>query len=437
MKNTLRRTLTSTLAVSAALAFAGCSPQLAGDPGAVGDPTTGEGRAHVMPMRQPGERTPQSAPAGAKLTYYGGPVIPNVKIVMVTWGAKTSITSEAALEGFYTGVTNSPYMDWLSEYNTSTQSIGRGTFAGAYADASPIPSTATIDDSQIQTELKRLIANGTVPAPDANTLYMFHFPPGKTITQGGSSSCSYFCAYHGTAIPASGSGYLYYGVLPDQGGGCAGGCGSDPVAFNNLTSVTSHEMIEAVTDAAVGQAASYASPLAWYDQTNGEIGDICNAQQGTVLGGNGTTYTVQLEFSNSANNCIATKGSCTPSCSGKSCGSDGCGGSCGTCPTGQTCSTAGTCTTTCTPNCAGKNCGSDGCGGSCGTCGTGQTCGTNGVCTTTGGTCAHDKCTSGTKLTSGCDACVTKICASDPFCCSSSWDSVCKGEVKSICGITC
>jgi hypothetical protein len=37
--------------------------------------------------------------------------------------------------------------------------------------------------------------------------------------------------------------------------------------------------------------------------TNGEIGDICNAQQGSYVA-NGTTYTIQLEFSNSANNCV-------------------------------------------------------------------------------------------------------------------------------------
>ena len=37
--------------------------------------------------------------------------------------------------------------------------------------------------------------------------------------------------------------------------------------------------------------------------TNGEIGDICNGQQGTYVA-NGTTYTIQLEFSNSANNCV-------------------------------------------------------------------------------------------------------------------------------------
>ncbi|MBT9559519.1 MAG: PQQ-binding-like beta-propeller repeat protein [Myxococcales bacterium] len=56
---------------------------------------------------------------------------------------------------------------------------------------------------------------------------------------------------------------------------------------------------------------------------------------------------------------------CTPSCSGKQCGSDGCGGSCGSCPSPQTCNaSAGTC---CLPQCnPADECGDDGCGGTCG-----------------------------------------------------------------------
>jgi len=50
-------------------------------------------------------------------------------------------------------------------------------------------------------------------------------------------------------------------------------------------------------------ATRIAAPLAWYDATNGEIGDICNGQQGSYAA-NGTTYTIQLEFSNAANNCV-------------------------------------------------------------------------------------------------------------------------------------
>ena len=49
---------------------------------------------------------------------------------------------------------------------------------------------------------------------------------------------------------------------------------------------------------------------------------------------------------------------CTPQCSGKQCGSNGCGGSCGTCPTGQICSSNGQCVSnniTCTDSDGGIN----------------------------------------------------------------------------------
>ncbi len=51
--------------------------------------------------------------------------------------------------------------------------------------------------------------------------------------------------------------------------------------------------------------------------------------------------------------------------------------------------------------------------------------------------CAHGQCSRGTKLESACDPCVAKICAADSYCCSSSWDSLCVREVKSICKQTC
>jgi Zn-dependent metalloprotease len=136
----------------------------------------------------------------------------------------------------------------------------------------------------------------------------------------------------------------------------------------------------------------------------------------------------------SGTTCKYTTGTCTPQCTGKTCGSDGCGGSCGTCGTGQTCNSSGQCTGgTCTPQCSGKSCGPDGCGGTCGTCGSGQTCSTTGQCQGTPTQCAHDLCKTGTKLTSGCETCVTTICKSDSYCCNTEWDNQCVGEVASIC----
>jgi hypothetical protein len=80
-------------------------------------------------------------------------------------------------------------------------------------------------------------------------------------------------------------------------------------------------------------------------------------------------------------------------------------------------------TATCTPSCSGKTCGSDGCGGTCGSC--------------DGGACAHSDCSTGASLTASCDRCVDQICAADSFCCSNTWDAQCVSEVSSVCHQSC
>jgi hypothetical protein len=50
------------------------------------------------------------------------------------------------------------------------------------------------------------------------------------------------------------------------------------------------------------------------------------------------------------------------------------------------------------------------------------------------GSCAHSICTIGGLLQPGCDPCVTAICQQDPYCCQTSWDGQCLNEVKTICG---
>ncbi len=96
-------------------------------------------------------------------------------------------------------------------------------------------------------------------------------------------------------------------MQPDfqPGSGCDTGTGSGTQIQNEM-SVASHELGETVTDPEVGLATVYAPPLAWYDGSNGEIGDICNAQESSVVGGDGLTYSVQQLFSNFESNCITT-----------------------------------------------------------------------------------------------------------------------------------
>ena len=273
-------------------------------------------RDHLMPMH--GTVQP-AATLTSTLLYYGGKVVPNVKVYNLNWSSSVTTTIKNGMPAFYAGVTNSVYFDWLSEYNTagkngqdgqpgSNQTIGRGTLGGTFTFSPSVTSTS-ITDAQIQTEISKQIASGVLPAPDDNAYYPVNFPANISITSSdGSKSCVQFCAYHGTF--KIGNQNVYYGVLPSvESGACSSGCGSNATALNNATSVASHEMIETVTDAEVGLGTTVSRPLAWYDATSGEIGDICNASQGTVLGGDGVTYTVQAEYDNATKTCIVSKAS--------------------------------------------------------------------------------------------------------------------------------
>src|SRR3989475_5457792 len=68
------------------------------------------------------------------------------------------------------------------------------------------------------------------------------------------------------------AGGLYYAVVPYPN--CSG-CLGNLAPLDALTSVCSHELAEAITDPVPGQG--------WYNDTNGEIGDICADRKSTRL----------------------------------------------------------------------------------------------------------------------------------------------------------
>ena len=232
-----------------------------------------------------------------KLSYGGGALIQHVKIYDVFYNQGNTLRD--MLTAYFTAITASPYFDWLSEYNSGSYKITRGTYAGLYEDSQSATTTKTLSDAQVQTYLSGLIDAGKVSTPDDDTLYMIFFPSPITITLQGSKSCASggFCAYHSSYTHNNKN--VRYGVMPDQTtGGCATGCGPG-TGFQNTTDVASHEMIEAVTDPDGGSG--------WYDTVDngcGEIGDICAVGAGETAMVSG--YAVQKEWSNKNNNCIAT-----------------------------------------------------------------------------------------------------------------------------------
>jgi len=102
------------------------------------------------------------------------------------------------------------------------------------------------------------------------------------VVAGSERSCQAFCGYHERSAGGP------FAVVPYPN--CAG-CLADLQPLDALTSVCSHELAEAITDPVPGQG--------WYDDTNGEIGDVC-AWQNKKLG----AYEVQLLWSNRANACV-------------------------------------------------------------------------------------------------------------------------------------
>lgn len=262
------------------------------------------GAARATPL--PGEPiSPSTGPralaaAAPVVTYGGGPVVSHPKVVSVFWGPNVISTVTTQVGGFYSSFVASNDVDWLCEYATPTEPIGRGSFAGNFT-ITPSTSATNLADATIGDEIASQINSLQLPAPTADTIYVLQFPPGVIITEpGGTKSCMAggFCAYHGawTRTVTGAAATIIYTVMPNFGpGGCP--CG-DKSVFDNFTKTSSHEIVEAMTDPIPGSG--------WVP----EIGDPCSfsaigdAAYASFVGSDGKTYQAQTEWSRRANACV-------------------------------------------------------------------------------------------------------------------------------------
>jgi hypothetical protein len=220
------------------------------------------------------------------LTYRGGPLLGAVKVVTIFWGKAWNLAANKAMPGklnaFYDAILKSALMDQLAEYSTPTKKIGRGSRIATVTVTTPNVKL-TVSDGAIQHFVQQQITAAAVPAPTPDTLYFVYLPPGVAVTQGGGKSCQVFCGYHNDI-----NGTIFYAVMPYP---TCQGCTGSLNALDALTSTSSHELCEAITDPIPGRG--------WYDDNHGEIGDICAWKTKTVAG-----YTVQLEWSNKKGACV-------------------------------------------------------------------------------------------------------------------------------------
>ncbi|HVM90176.1 MAG TPA: hypothetical protein VMT76_18450 [Puia sp.] len=230
---------------------------------------------------------PHAIPSSAHLTYYGGPLLTNVKVYTIFWGKNWAgiasyIKLKDKINAFFKTILVSPLIDQLHEYSVPGKTIGHGSLIGTKVITAAAPGSS-ITDTAIKARIKSWISAHTIPVPGSNTLYFVYTDINVKVIMGGGGSCTSFCGYHNDI-----SKKIFYAVMPFPScSGCLGGLS----VFDALTGTSSHELCEAITDPIPGKG--------WYDAANGEIGDICAWTFKTVSG-----YKVQKEWSNAANACI-------------------------------------------------------------------------------------------------------------------------------------
>ncbi|KAI8622659.1 hypothetical protein BC830DRAFT_270306 [Chytriomyces sp. MP71] len=222
-----------------------------------------------------------SSPYKGPLTNLGGDVLDHIQVFLVFYG---NAKFQAQLAKFYSGIVTSGYFDWLSEYG-----VYSGTFEGSFK------ANVTQSDSDPKNVANAVIAKYNLTNRLTSNSYLaIHYGPEYNKQRG---NCESYCAYHDQMISKTGQ-RLTIGMIPD----CSTTC-YDANAYNSMTCVASHELVETATDPHMN---------AWLGASNGEIGDLCYNQCGKLKDRNGNTHVVQYLWSNTAskknkgNGCIIT-----------------------------------------------------------------------------------------------------------------------------------
>jgi hypothetical protein len=224
---------------------------------------------------------PQISSLAVLLADAGSPVVlPSPKIVPIFF-AKDDPSTTAQLTAFLSEVVSSSY--WagvVSEYGVGAATI----HAPVQLTAADDPGSM-VDDSQIKAWLtQKLDSNDpSLPPADKNTVYVFFYPAGTTVTFAGSTSDGHH-TYTNQNVPVP------YAVVPRVSGVSASGfVGTISLSGPDfLTFATSHELVEAVADPlGTGYFGWDAEHEYWFDFLGAELADACEFSSPAKLG-NGT-----------------------------------------------------------------------------------------------------------------------------------------------------
>jgi len=241
---------------------------------------------------------PAPHPAIAQEVNSGGPVMKSPKFVVITFAGDTLIPS---INDFSAKVAAS-----ATYWSGTTAEYGVGPIAQVIdlsLDEVPSPN---LQDSDVQAWLTEKLSGpdaGTLeggapwPQPDGETVYLIYYPATVTVTMGGGTTCNEFYGYHDDYLLKAGT-YVTYSVVAR----CPPFPGTS--AIDSLTSIASHEMIEAVTDPLASDNPAWLEPdakhLAWAVPAGGELGDLCAGYGNVFITPSDVPYLVQRTWSNKA-----------------------------------------------------------------------------------------------------------------------------------------
>lgn len=258
----------------------------AGDSGAGGtlpDPSSDAGASGAADVFVPAPHPPFPA-----VTAHGGPVIQQIELLPIFFGADPL---KADLESLCSWLVGSNYWKTIgADYGV----LPGKPLPAVEFDAAPASPISIV---QIRAWLDAQISSGALPKPSAQTVFVLFYQAGTTITIDGLPSCSVFAGLHDEASIANAvfTGAVPFVVVPR----CSFSPGDE---LTIATDVASHEIIEAATDPLVRSNPAWQMDNAsgrleaWQMLTGSEIADLCFNQSYDEIEG----FTVQDIWSTSA-----------------------------------------------------------------------------------------------------------------------------------------
>jgi hypothetical protein len=262
-----------------------------GGMGTTGSTASSAGAGGALPVLPLSEQLP-------RIVDSGGPTL-TTPVVQAVFFAGESPAKMALLDDFFNKLVGSAY--WAA--TTSEYDVGPLTVAPAVTLAEK--ALDVVHDAGIRGWLADAITTKKLPPPIPGEVYILYYPSGTTvIDDAGGVSCKDYGGYH-TDMVVNGQ-VIAFAVLPHCDSYSAHLAPGDVVSGDALiTALTSHELIEAVTDPEFSNGPAYQvlddAHVAWQEfLIGGETGDTCEQQPGAFVLDPGLGFMVQKTWSNAA-----------------------------------------------------------------------------------------------------------------------------------------